>query len=409
MKSSLLLFFRFLFIGLMIPLFSCSGGLKPEDPNTTGRTLETENYKATVPLKFTAQTPLLFILDPHADFNGAIDHFDLIGRKRNLAVLALKKVQNNEPDFIEAINTAKSEFMQNEDIQGNPVYLAGFSGGARMAYLYAQRNRVDGVLMCGAGTGNNAGTHKFPIVQLCGWKDFNLLETYYSPMSSQAQNNLIYATYFKGKHQWPEEEYLQLGIDYLLVRNGILDKNEIQYPHDFIDEYSDFKEVELRSKLNFADDSKAKMARILASDKFQDYISGLEQILIQENNEKTEIFTSLQDKPLKYWSKQLDEWQQAEKEESHFAWSASRKKAFVGMALYSLISRELRGQADVNKLKRWLEIYRLFEPENPDEALFRAQLEAHTGNEKQCKIILDSLVNSGYSDMKRIRAIMPNF
>ena len=408
MKSSLQSSFRFLFMVLMIQFFACTGGLKPENSNTTIRTLETENYKAMVPLKFTAQTPLLFILDPHADFDGAIGHFDLIGRKRNLALLALKKVQNNEPDFIEAINTAKDEFMQSEGIHGNPVYLAGFSGGARMAYIYAQRNRVDGVLMCGAGIGNNAGPHSFPIVQLCGWKDFNLLETYYSPMSPQARNNLIYATYFKGKHQWPEEEYLQLGIDYLLVRNGILDKNEIQYPHDFIDEYSDFKEVELKSKLNFSDDSKAKMARILVSDKFQDYISGLEQILIQENKEKNEIFTSLQDKPLIYWDKQLDEWRQAEKDESHFAWSASRKKAFVGMALYSLISREFRGQADVNKLKRWLEIYRLFEPENPDEALFRAQLEAYSGNKKQCKMILDSLVNSGYSDMKRIHAILPN-
>ena len=64
-------------------------------------------------------------------------------------VVGSDQVRNNFQGYIQTIDNLIREFSMNYSI--SRIYLAGFSGGARMAFEYARLRSVQGVIMCGAG------------------------------------------------------------------------------------------------------------------------------------------------------------------------------------------------------------------------------------------------------------------
>ncbi len=105
------------------------------------------------------------------------------------------------------------EFSQKYSV--SQVYIAGFSGGARMAFEYARVHPVQGVLMCGAGPSvNSLEELPCPVYMIAGTTDFNFSETYYNPLKRSGQPKLV-SGYFRGIHEWPPAEMLYDGLLFL--------------------------------------------------------------------------------------------------------------------------------------------------------------------------------------------------
>ena len=110
-------------------------------------TLNTYHYIR--PARYNGSLPLLIILDSGGDGLMAVKKVRPAVSQIPCLVVGSDRIRNNFQGYIQAIELLIREFSQKYSV--SQVYLAGFSGGARMAFEYARIHTVQGVLMCGAG------------------------------------------------------------------------------------------------------------------------------------------------------------------------------------------------------------------------------------------------------------------
>ena len=126
------------------------------------------------------------------------------------------------------INHVFSKFNINE----NQIYLAGFSGGSRLASAIASlTNIAAGVIACGAGftTSHTPSTQEFDYVGICGNKDMNFMEmmSVRRYLQSLKFNNTLFT--FDGNHRWPPQEQILKAFDWLSIeahKKGHIKKSE---------------------------------------------------------------------------------------------------------------------------------------------------------------------------------------
>ncbi|RLD51144.1 MAG: hypothetical protein DRI94_06815, partial [Bacteroidetes bacterium] len=98
-----------------------------------------------------AKETLIVVIDPHGDGKLAVSEFKKMTENFDCTIIGLNDVENNIPDFEEKIKNDINSVKSNLDLKIKHLFIAGFSGGARMAFQYALSNSAAGVLMCGAG------------------------------------------------------------------------------------------------------------------------------------------------------------------------------------------------------------------------------------------------------------------
>lgn len=126
------------------------------------------------------------------------------------------------------INHVFSEFNINE----NQIYLAGFSGGSRLASAIATlTNIATGVIACGAGftASHTPSTQKFDYVGICGNKDMNFMEmmSVHRYLENIKFNNTLFT--FDGNHRWPPQDEILKAFDWLSIeahKRGLIKKSK---------------------------------------------------------------------------------------------------------------------------------------------------------------------------------------
>ncbi len=162
------------------------------------------------PAQYNGSLPLLILLDSGGDGLMAVNKVQPAVSKIPCLVVGSDRIRNNFQGYIQAIELLIREFSQKYSV--SQVYIAGFSGGARMAFEYARIHSVQGVLMFGAGpSGNSLEGISCPVYMIAGTTDFNFSETYYNPLKRSGQPKLI-SGYFRGVHEWPPVEMIYDGL-----------------------------------------------------------------------------------------------------------------------------------------------------------------------------------------------------
>ena len=322
---------------------------------------------------------LFVLIDPHADGKLALSKFKDISSELNLNVIALNNVKNNIKNFEELITRDIAAFNGNKD----KMFFVGFSGGARMAYQYAIKHRVAGLIMCGAGIGNEMNIpHSFPIMLVSGTKDFNYLEQYYSPFSKLSKDKSLISMHFYGIHEWPPEQLLKQASKFILEKSNTGFKAEFS-SEDIMKQYSSylnnneqfqaFKQLELLSKVFPSDASvKEQMEAYLTKKEFIFYMKNFEKIMQNEINRNKALVKNLPVKDIDWWFKVLDELDvDISSKSSKLQYeSYCRTKAYMGVVMYSYVGREMQNPNSKN-LKKYIRIYEKLEPENEDMLRFK--------------------------------------
>ncbi len=144
------------------------------------------------------------------------------------------------------INHVFSEFNINE----NQIYLAGFSGGSRLASAIASlTNIAAGVIACGAGftTSHTPSTQKFDYVGICGNKDMNFMEmmSVRRYLQNIRFNNSLFT--FDGNHRWPPQDQILKAFDWLSIeahKKGFIKKPEKAIRNSYVNNLKFAKKAE---------------------------------------------------------------------------------------------------------------------------------------------------------------------
>ena len=109
------------------------------------------SYQVFVPSheKSDQQLPLLVAIDPHGSGQTAMEHLKEAASKYKVLLVASNLIQNNDPHYLQELDELIDDVKKRYPI-GDRLFLAGFSGGARMSLGYAFNHAVAGVIACGA-------------------------------------------------------------------------------------------------------------------------------------------------------------------------------------------------------------------------------------------------------------------
>src|ERR1019366_6873406 len=104
----------------------------------------------------------------------------------------------------EAINLMVGDTHERYSIDDSRVYVAGFSGGARVALNWAANGHIAGVIACGAGFGPPGPPKQIPfrIFATTGWEDFNHDEIYRQSRELARRSVPHRFVEFEGGHDW---------------------------------------------------------------------------------------------------------------------------------------------------------------------------------------------------------------
>ena len=170
--------------------------------------------------------PVLFVFSPGADGAGAAVLFQAGAERLGWIVIASNDARNGPMAPIHEAQAAlwKEAFTQ---YKADPrrVYAAGFSGGARMAMVLAEKHRgaFIGLLSVGAfGAGRSLGPDHLAQVMLCGEEDSNHAELAGAwGRLRGSKGRLLWMEHFPGGHWWAPKELIEEGMVFLDLAAGL--------------------------------------------------------------------------------------------------------------------------------------------------------------------------------------------
>jgi len=417
MKQILIVFIVLLFI-------SCENNQsKPQEKtkaDTQHQTTEKTLYSAYTPSKLKLKDVLFVAIDAHGDAQLALKHLRWSAENYGFHLIALNNVENKDSKFEQHINQGVQQAKQQLNIQAKQVFYVGFSGGARMALMYAQRHQTAGLIMLGAGPGQQSVSFNFPLAMITGTRDFNFVEQYYPISSPQVDNPNLITLHWQGKHEWPDSSTIDEAVSFVLFTAGTIVESDIRRKAQLEKAkqaqksnnlFFYFKELELISKTSTGEmqsKTRQSLQSMRNSTKVNQYFKHFNEILTAEQKRNQIYIKDLDEKPLDWWKATLIKLDDLANNQSGLeADSYARTKAFLGILLYSKTSAAVSGRGNAKLLPKYLEVYRMLEPENPDLYFFEAVYKYALGDNDATIESLKKALQFGFKDDTKLHQSFP--
>jgi dienelactone hydrolase len=162
--------------------------------------------------------PILYCLDPGARGRVPVERFAQAAEKAGFIVAGSNNCRNGptEPER-EAIRWLLTDTHARLAIDDARIYVAGMSGGARVALAWAQNGSIAGVIACAAGFGNELPKQiPFRLYATAGVDDFNHDELFLNSLELARRGIAHRFVEFDGGHDWLPEPLAAEAFDFFL-------------------------------------------------------------------------------------------------------------------------------------------------------------------------------------------------
>lgn len=177
-----------------------------------------EDYDPKIPI------PALFVFDPAARGAVGVQKFRDAAGSRGWIVIGSNVSRNGPYDInFQQANRLFSDALSRFSIHPDFIFLAGFSGGARLASTLAVLSQqIRGVIACGAAFSPNAGQMPLPgadfaFAGVVGSRDMNYQEMWKAEQWLDRIGMPHRIFFYDGVHSWPPEEQLQRAINWMII------------------------------------------------------------------------------------------------------------------------------------------------------------------------------------------------
>ena len=195
----------------------------------------TKSYALYLPTAYstTRKFPVLYCFDPMARGTVPVARFKDAAEKYEYIVVGSNNSRNGPQRLSEIVRDLWADTHARFSIDDQRVYLAGFSGGARVAFSIAfwLKGQVAGVIACGGGFPNDIppGTPRsFVLFAVAGTEDFNNPEMQTLARKLEGSTPPFRFAVFEGGHAWLPPQLATDAIEWLEVqamKSGIRDRN----------------------------------------------------------------------------------------------------------------------------------------------------------------------------------------
>jgi hypothetical protein len=299
--------------------------------------------------------------------------------------------------------------MYGQNFRKISFYATGFSGGAKVAMDAGNvAPELKGIVYAGAPAASSLAS--VPLFGFVGEKDMNLADVVQFD-ASILPPKLHFLRIWEGKHEWPAAIEMKGGIEWISIREAanrsmgfglieelvrastsekdLLKKEEYLLKARFLSQDMNLPD-KAGSQLNLLHSIQAwKGARNLKSKEYE-----------AEMAMKEEYSQAFFKNDLSWWKGEIQELQQHRKNLPPAM--QDRLLGFFSLAGYSLSTRSLQ-ENEEPMAEKMLEIYRLSDPGNPEQAYLRAILSGRRQQADQAMSALTEALSLGFEDKSRIQ------
>jgi poly(3-hydroxybutyrate) depolymerase len=164
-----------------------------------------QSYALFLPRAYTPDRawPVIFAFDPGGRGRTPVERYQAAADAYGYIVAGSNNSRNNSPEIGRAASAMSADVMSRFRVDERRVYVAGMSGGARVAFSVALGSalRVAGVIASSAGYPDDKPrkTLAFPVFATAGTEDFNHLELRRLDRNLTSPHRLVV---FEGGHVW---------------------------------------------------------------------------------------------------------------------------------------------------------------------------------------------------------------
>lgn len=358
----------------------------------------------------------MVVVDPHGDGKLSIKQFKEAAQTYSVVLVASNLVKNNVSGYLQMLDELIADVKSKYPV-GNTLYLGGFSGGARMSLDYAMNRHVDGVIACGAlAAPEQIKAISCRIMAIVGMDDFNFIESAQFIIHPETiPPNLAIVT-TDASHSWPEPSQLKQATGYLRLSSGenitCMDTNSLLKSYmaeqtaklnslsqskDELNAMLLARNLSISNTFESLGSFRSRYEKLVKQESFVQQRNNLVANLRLESSIRDQYYQALQEKDSVWWRNEilgLNTKLNSEKDRQKKL-VYRRVKGFLGVACYSMCSRAA-SQKEVTILDQIVPLYRLLEPDNPDQFYYSAVLAHLKKNQPKEKFYLEKAKEKGF-------------
>ncbi len=372
--------------------------------------------------------PVLLCFDPHAEGLLPVRLFKEQAEKYGFILAASNNSKNGmspaETNLI--CKTVLSDLTSTYSTDSKAIYLAGFSGGARVAGSFAlNEGNIAGIIAIGAGlpAQNPQQDITFSYLSIAGTWDFNYTELHQLDKKLEATGTTHYLLEYDGPHAWPPSEIVPqifTWLEFDRMRKGTVNLNRVLI-NQFIDDNFNLADsarknkdfvtsykylVKMRQYLEGLTDLtplNSEIDRVITEPSFIAAQQRNEQILSTEINLQSQYSLSIQSEQPDWWMKESQKLRSAseklpQSDETHMY---KRLLGFLSLNAYSLSNRSIR-QGNLEMAFHFVELYSIIDPSNSEHRYLAALILIQQGQKKEALNALEDAFQLGFKDYSRL-------
>jgi|GEM_PF-968598 len=369
--------------------------------------------------------PLIIFLDPHAQGSLPLSLYQDLAEEYGFLLIGSNEIMNGMPgkeiiaSFDKMLATAKIDF----PVDQNRIYFMGFSGGARLGLAFAEAYpEIKAMVACGAGiqAGVQAPKPTFSYLGMGGNEDFNMIEIINTDRTLKRQGFNRALVIFDGDHNWPPEpvaleafqwfELVAMKDNAIAKDNAAIQTakkwylqkiNSLKNAGRIFDSYEVAERaVSVLDGLADVSDLKQLGRNLRENPAYKEQLSSMVKSMQVEMGLQNSFMQAFAGKDMEWWTAEL----QKLNEEGANEWEQRMNKrllAYLGIMSYMMSDRAVN-EKDVEGSAKYLEIYRLLEPANPEHAYLEAKRRMMMNEKSRVIDYLKLAVVLGFNDKYRL-------
>ena len=380
-----------------------------------------QSYSLYLPTNYsdTGKFPVIIFFDPHGSGSYPLGKYRMLADRFGFILIGSGNSKNgmqfDQTNDIAAklVNEASTRYSTDK----RRITLAGFSGGAKAALVAAANHpELVSVIYCGAAIAFGDMQQLPAALGFAGESDVNYSEVISSGSSLTEKKIEHFVIEWKGKHEWPDSLSFEDAFywnSFIAMRNkSIVPSNELinQFlqrkmtlltkSQDILTQCNLYNQViTFLDGLTDVNGYRQKMAALMKTDSFKKDYFKKQDLLQTESNMKINYLQCFEMKDESWWKDEIVRMRNVTAGDQEKMYK--RLLGYLSLASYSYSNNAIK-QNNFSAAQQFLSIYKLSDPENPEQPFLSACLYARKGDSKKAIAFLKEAIHMGLNDKAKI-------
>lgn len=333
--------------------------------------------------------PVVFFFDPHAAGALPVEMYKPLADEFGYILVGSNRSHNGQTisEAFSVFEKMKNYALQTLPTDASRICIAGFSGGSRVAAAVAGKYPdIKSVVACGAGIGNvqNQLNPTFDYFGIVGNEDFNMNEMISTDRMLKRAGFRNAMVIFNGGHAWPpadvmREAFWWLDLNAMKKRSLPLNQSTISNAGDWYKKQISkqmnsgkffnaglvaeraIKTLEGLTDIRFFEN---ELQQIRSNPEYQKQLSEVVNSMQKEMGLQNSYINAMTEKDTTWWKKEIKHLQDSSGQKNDRLIN-KRLLSYLGLVSYMFSDKAVNEQ-NIEAAGKFLSIYRLLEPTNPE-------------------------------------------